>query len=77
MSEKQIQTVRGECEWRRVREAKTTTMATKAATTTTTVKQQSYESFCRAPDAGVAAAATATATATAAETATAAGYRHH
>lgn len=75
MSEKQIQTVRGECEWRRVREAKTTTTATKAATTTTTVKQQSYESFCRAPDAGVAAAATATATA--AETATAAGYRHH
>lgn len=73
MSEKQIQTVRGECEWRRVREAKTTTTATKAATTT--VKQQSYESFCRAPDAGVAAAATATATA--AETATAAGYRHH
>lgn len=73
MSEKQIQTVRGECEWRRVREAKTTTTATKAATTTTTVKQQSYESFCRAPDAGVAAAATATA----AETATAAGYRHH
>lgn len=76
MSEKQIQTVRGECEWRRVREAKTTTTATKAATTTTTtVKQQSYESFCRAPDAGVAAAATAKATA--AETATAAGYRHH
>lgn len=72
MSEKQIQTVRGECEWRRVREAKTTTASTtKAATTTTTAKQQSYESFCRAPDAGVAAAATA------AETATAAGYRHH
>lgn len=70
MSEKQIQTVRGECEWRRVREAKTTTASTTKAATTT-AKQQSYESFCRAPDAGVAAAATA------AETATAAGYRHH
>lgn len=65
MSEKQIQTVRGECEWRRVREATTNP----ATTTTTTATQPSYESFCRAPDAGVAA--------TAAVTATAAGYRHH